>query len=139
MELKNCKRCGRLYQGTGGNVCPVCMDNMDKDFLKVREYIYNNPSANVSSIAKETGVDEKTILEFLRDGRLELYSISKGLECKRCGAWIKTGRYCEDCIKELKVFTDNKNSNVSSVIKNDNKKSNKAKMHTINNIRKNRF
>jgi|LSQX01.1.fsa_nt_gb predicted amidophosphoribosyltransferase len=135
MELKNCRRCGRVYQRVLGNVCPSCTEKMDEDFVKIRGYIDEHPSANISIVAEETGVPERTILQLLRDGRLEFYKAAESLECKRCGVWIKVGSYCEDCIKKLKTFMEGIDKNTDKN-KGDTLKTNVSKMYTFDNIKK---
>jgi hypothetical protein len=48
-------------------------------------------------ITENTGVDEKYVLEFIREDRLTLNSKSDRLFCERCGAEIRSGRYCKTC------------------------------------------
>lgn len=103
MDLRNCKMCGRIYQHTNLPYCPSCVVKWEEMFLKVRDYIWDHPKANITEVARETEVDESIVLEFLREGRLELREESIGLPCERCGAPIRTGRYCDKCAKELEV------------------------------------
>ena len=70
-------------------------------FVKVRDYIWDNPKANVKEVSDETGVEEKIILEFLREGRIELTTESIGFSCERCNTPIKSGRYCDSCAKKM--------------------------------------
>jgi len=101
MDFKYCKRCGKIFRFYKSYYCPECLDEIDREFEKVRNYIYNNPRANITIISENTGVDEKVILEFLREGRLVLSS-NAGLKCEKCGAPIETGRLCDDCKWQLK-------------------------------------
>lgn len=99
MKIMNCKQCGRVFQAEGiEKLCSRCRSNDEEDFKVVREYIYDNPDANIKDVAEETGVLEEKILKFLRAGKL----ILKGenamvLDCERCGKGISTGRYCDEC------------------------------------------
>ncbi|MDD3840300.1 MAG: MerR family transcriptional regulator [Clostridia bacterium] len=102
MNIRNCKQCGKIYAYTGSDLCPVCRKEEDDMFDKVREYIYSHPGANTLEVSEETGVEEKIILKFLREGRLELKTAGLGLDCERCGVSITTGRYCSKCAKDLK-------------------------------------
>ena len=103
MDLRNCKMCGNIYQHVNLPYCHRCIKKWEEMFVKVRDYIWDNPKANITEVSEETGVDEKIVLEFLRAGRIELREESTGLPCERCGAPIKTGRYCEECARELEV------------------------------------
>ncbi len=103
MDIRNCKMCGRIFQYNNIPYCHSCVLKREEMFVTVREYIWENPDANVPEVSEETGIDEKIILEFLREGRLELKKESIGLPCERCGAPIRTGRYCEKCTRELDV------------------------------------
>lgn len=106
MDIRKCKQCDRLYQFHGSKYCPSCLIELDKVFLDIREYIYENPDSTVAEVSENTGVDSEIIMEFLRDGKLELKEASILLECKSCGKPIKTGQMCSDCAslfeKEMK-------------------------------------
>lgn len=103
MTIKNCSRCGRMFQSEGpGKLCARCLDTDEEDFKVVREYVYDNPSCNIPEVAEQTGVSEEKILKFLRQGKLILKDeLSMVLDCERCGKPIKSGRYCDSCTKEM--------------------------------------
>lgn len=102
MNIKNCTRCGKIYAYDGFKVCLQCRREDEEDFKKVKEYIYENPGATISEVSEETEVDSKKIIEFLRQGRLEIKDESNLLlNCERCGTSIKTGRFCERCTGEM--------------------------------------
>lgn len=82
--------------------CERCRVNEDEIFLKVREYIYDNPSTNVMEVSEELEVEEEIILKWLRQGRLQLKGEGVGYGCERCGQSIQTGRFCMSCQNELK-------------------------------------
>lgn len=101
MDIRNCKMCGRIYQYSGSNYCYNCLQELEEMFKRVRDYIDENPAANVVDVSEATDVEEKYILDFLREGRLELKEASPGLPCERCGRPIRSGRYCQDCIQDM--------------------------------------
>ena len=41
-----------------------------EDFQKIREYIRVNPGSNADDIALGTGIDERTIVRFIAQGKL---------------------------------------------------------------------
>lgn len=103
MDIRNCTRCGKIYQYDGFKICPTCRREDEEDFLKVREYLYDYPGANLQEVHEATGVATSKIIEFLRQGRLEVAEESNLiLQCEKCGTSIKTGRYCDKCALELK-------------------------------------
>lgn len=103
MDIRNCTRCGKIYQYDGFKICPTCRREDEEDFLKVREYLYDYPGANLQEVHEATGVATSKIIEFLRQGRLEVAEDSNLiLQCEKCGTSIKTGRYCDKCALELK-------------------------------------
>ncbi|MFY9176866.1 MAG: hypothetical protein WBI74_02020 [Caldicoprobacterales bacterium] len=101
MDIRNCKRCDRIYQYRGSKYCPQCTIELDEIFIKVRDYIYDNKNATVLDVSQALGVEEDIILEFLKQGRLELSSPGLDYLCERCERPITTGRFCSDCIREL--------------------------------------
>ncbi len=116
MDIRNCTRCGKIYNYDGFKICPSCRREDEEDFLKVREYLYDNPGATLHEVHEGTGVDTNKIIEFLRQGRLEVADDSNLiLECEVCGTSIKSGRFCEKCAKDIQ-------KELSSVIKRPEKK-----------------
>lgn len=104
MTLKNCAKCGRMFAAEPHQrFCSNCVENDDDVFKKVREYIYDNPSATVQDVSEALDVPEEKILKFLREGKLALRGDGVGLECERCGKNIPTGRYCDQCAEEMKA------------------------------------
>ncbi|SNX53132.1 TIGR03826 family flagellar region protein [Thermoanaerobacterium sp. RBIITD] len=103
MNLRNCKRCGKLYTYNGIDICPECYKKDEEDFKKIRDYIDANPSATMIEVSRATEVTIKKIMDFLKEGRLILGSqnINIILKCERCGRQILSGRYCEDCSREI--------------------------------------
>ena len=103
MNVRNCSRCGMIYAYDGFNICLKCRRDDEEDFKKVREYIDENPGANITEVSEKTEVDSKKIISFLKQGRLEIQDENNMLlSCERCGTSIKTGRFCEKCTFEMK-------------------------------------
>ena len=101
MDIRNCRRCNRIFQYRGSKYCPTCMLDLDEIFIKVRDYIYGHPNATVIEVSNELDIDEDIILGFLKEGRLELSSPGLDYLCERCDKPIVTGRFCNGCIEEL--------------------------------------
>ncbi|MDR7856926.1 TIGR03826 family flagellar region protein [Tissierella sp.] len=102
MNLKNCTRCGRVYNYDGFKICFFCRKDDEKDFQSIKAFLLEYPGANISDVSEGTGIDSRKIIDFLRDGRLE---IAEGgnliLDCEKCGASIRTGRFCEKCANSI--------------------------------------
>ena len=104
MELKSCEKCGRKFGALASeSLCTKCSaENIESDFKKVRDYLYDHPGADVREVSEETGVSERVILKLLKDERIEIIDDSNGLlSCERCGVSIKSGRVCDDCKNQL--------------------------------------
>ena len=103
MGIINCKKCGRIFAEDGFDFCPICRNNEDEIFKKVKDYLYEYPGASIQQVSEETGVGTKKILKFLREGKLEIKDDSPNLilDCERCGKPIKTGRFCDKCVVEM--------------------------------------
>lgn len=103
MPVVNCLRCHKLFNYLSGErICSVCKDKDEEEFKKVRKYIREHEMATISDVSTELEISVKTIKKFIRQGRLEITKDSPlGIDCERCGTQIKSGRYCEECAKEL--------------------------------------
>ncbi|KNF09661.1 flagellar operon protein YvyF [Gottschalkia purinilytica] len=135
MDIRNCKKCDRMYAYDGFDVCIKCRNVEDEMFKKVKEYLYDHPGADIQTVSTETGVEVKKILRYLREGKLEIKSDSPNfiLDCERCGKAITTGRFCDKCILELQrelksVIIDDKNK--------DKDKKDKDKMYLADRYKK---
>lgn len=102
MDVRNCKRCGKIYNYDGFRICPTCRRDDEQDFQKVKQYIYENPGANISEVSERTEVAPEKIIEFLRQDRLQI--VEGGnliLECESCGVSITSGRFCDKCKNDM--------------------------------------
>jgi flagellar operon protein (TIGR03826 family) len=106
MDIRNCKRCGKVFNFVGSAVCAECAQREQEDFAKVREYLFGHPNSTTLEVTKATGVDPKVISRLLREGRLlaDNIQVSDGeeLRCEKCGQAISRGRFCEKCVGEMK-------------------------------------
>lgn len=126
-DLRNCRRCGRMFNYLGGS--PICIDCKNKDeevFKKIKEYLYDNPKATLSQVSLDLEVSVEKIRMFLKEGRLEITEDSNiVLECERCGKSIRTGRYCDECQNQVS------NDILGSAVRNAEKKSSEVKQTGI--------
>lgn len=102
-ELKNCPVCGKVFVKVVKNLCPACVEAEEREFMEARDYIKDNPGASVETITAVTGVEEKKILRWLREGRIEYTNADGRMRpiCRSCGATINVGDLCSKCAKEL--------------------------------------
>jgi flagellar operon protein (TIGR03826 family) len=106
MEVRNCKRCGKMFQFIGSYICMNCIRQDDEDFRKIKEYVLDHPGVSPVDVSEATGIDIKTISRFLREGRLEAEGLDlavdeSGMVCENCRRPIKSGRFCESCAHNL--------------------------------------
>ncbi|MEG0805500.1 MAG: flagellar protein [Lachnospiraceae bacterium] len=103
MDVRNCRDCGRLFNYINGQpICPSCKDELEKKFAQVKVYIRSNPTATIQMVAEENEVSTRQIKQWVREERLCFTDDSViTVECENCGAPIRTGRYCTDCIGKM--------------------------------------
>ncbi|MCS7242475.1 MAG: MerR family transcriptional regulator [Candidatus Caldatribacterium sp.] len=111
MVLARCKRCGAIFQKViDRDLCPLCLEKEEEEFRKVKEFFRQHPKARLEEVSEATGVDKKVILEFLKEGRLQ---IAEGigpvveLFCERCGKPIVSGRLCDECRRKVAQLIQN--------------------------------
>jgi len=100
MDIIQCKFCKKPFQSFNSKICPSCLEQIDRDFLVVRDYIYENKKADLDKVTEETGVQKAIVLHLLREGRLQIDNPEEGgtlLMCESCRKPITKGRLCEDC------------------------------------------
>jgi len=99
MDVKNCKRCRRLFNYIGGQpICPQCREELEKLFQDVKKYLFDNRNANIADVVENCDVDEAQVRQWVREERLEFSSgIDIGMNCENCGAPITSGRFCPKC------------------------------------------
>jgi len=105
VTLAKCKRCGAIFQKViERDLCPVCLAKEEEEFQKVKEFFRRHPKARLEEVSEATGVEKKVILEFVKEGRLQVASeVQPVLElfCERCGRPILAGRLCEECRRKV--------------------------------------
>lgn len=99
MDVRNCRKCGKLYNYVGGNfICPMCKEEAEKKFFEVRKYVQDHVRTGIQEVAEACEVEISTIQQWIREERLEFSEDSAiGLACELCGKTIRTGRYCDSC------------------------------------------
>lgn len=99
MDVKNCRRCRRLFNYISGQpICPQCREELEKKFQEVKKYLFDNRGATIKSVVENCDIDESQVRQWIREERLEFSSgVDIGVTCENCGAPIVTGRFCEKC------------------------------------------
>lgn len=102
MDIKTCRTCGKIFQFRGNYQCQECVRAADEKFVTVRNYMFDNPSANMQEICDTCDVDEEVVLRWIREGRLIVHEDGAPLlKCMSCGRAIHAGRYCLDCSRNV--------------------------------------
>lgn len=103
MEVRNCKECGKIFNFIeGAPMCPACVKKLNEKYEQVKEYVYDNPGATINQVAEDNEVSVQQIKRWIREEKLAFSEQSEiGIECEKCGAMIKTGRFCKNCKKRM--------------------------------------
>jgi flagellar operon protein (TIGR03826 family) len=103
MDVRNCKKCGKLFNYISGfPICPTCKEKQEEVFQNVKKYIWENRTADMKEISEACDVEVAQIKQWIREERLEFTSDSPvKMPCENCGALIQSGKYCEKCKKEM--------------------------------------
>jgi flagellar operon protein (TIGR03826 family) len=97
-EVRNCKRCGKVFVYAGIPVCPECLEKEEEQYRKVKRFLDDHPRAGVSETSEETGVPVEVVVEFLRQGLLVTQAGPAGqLTCMMCKKPITRGKLCPRC------------------------------------------
>lgn len=96
--LKNCARCGRVFDSEDSEeLCSKCYLEDKKELKKVKDYLNKIPLASVMEVCEKTGVPQAQILRFIKDGNLKIREPLEGFKCRLCGKSINKGILCNEC------------------------------------------
>ncbi|MCL2564440.1 MAG: MerR family transcriptional regulator [Defluviitaleaceae bacterium] len=103
MDFINCPRCGKVFRRLSVPICEDCVESEEKDFIRIKEFIADNPTSTLKEVAEGTDVSVKRLFKYLREGRLEIAGGLAGGEftCEKCNKPIATGRICSKCHLEM--------------------------------------
>ncbi|MCR5723116.1 MAG: flagellar protein [Lachnospiraceae bacterium] len=103
MNVRNCRRCGRLFNyAMGPIICPQCRDALEEKFKEVKAYISAHSGCGIQEVARECDVEVSQIQQWLGEERLQFSEDSMvQLTCESCGTTIRSGRFCEKCKNEM--------------------------------------
>lgn len=98
-EVRNCRRCGKIFVYVGVPVCEDCLKKEEEQYAKVKRYLDEHPRAGVRETSEATDVPAEVIVEFVRRGILITSSRSgeNHVLCAICGKPISSGRVCPKC------------------------------------------
>jgi hypothetical protein len=68
--VQSCKACGKLFGFLPRGLCADCIDLREERYHTVREWLRDNPGSSTIAACQATGVEERLIAEFIREGRL---------------------------------------------------------------------
>lgn len=102
MDVRNCKKCGTLFNYSGQPLCPKCTKEMEDKFADVRDYIREHPESNIAVVSEKNDVPVQQIKRWIREERLTFTKDSGVvIQCEKCGSPILTGRFCKDCKRTM--------------------------------------
>ena len=90
------------YQGLGSYKCKECGHVMYDDYGKVRNYLDEHRGATAYDVSMATGVPQGKIRQMIREEKFEItQNSSVFMKCEICGTSIRSGRYCEACMRKV--------------------------------------
>lgn len=103
MEVRNCRKCGRVFNYiTGPKICQQCKEELEAKFQEVKEFIRENRQVGIQEVAEQCNVEVPQIHQWVREERL-VFSEDSAIffNCEKCGAPIRTGRFCDKCKADM--------------------------------------
>jgi len=102
IRVLKCPRCNRLFTKDRHPVCPECWRTEQENLDKVRRFLDENAGATAVQVADGTGVSEKDVIRFIKEGHL-VAATGHAIEypCDTCGKPISVGRFCPTCGEKL--------------------------------------
>jgi len=103
MNVRNCRKCGRVFNYVMGlPICQKCKEEQEQLFQTVKKYVQDHPGADIMLVSEECEVDPAQIRQWIREDRLQFAEDSPiRIPCEKCGAMIRSGRFCDKCTSEM--------------------------------------
>ena len=108
-ELKNCKRCNKVFSYIAGMpICPACTQEDERIFDEVSMYIRENPGVPLSHVSKELKISYDKLMKYVKEGRLQIRAENGGFYtfCEKCGAMTTQGKFCKKCEQHIATVLD---------------------------------
>lgn len=102
-KIIQCKICRMPFNSLGRKICHNCLDEIDEAFIRIREYLNDNPDkSTVDEICEATETPKSIVLHLIDENRLTTFDkITTELNCRYCHQPITKGIMCEKCKNEL--------------------------------------
>lgn len=103
VTILQCKFCNKPFQSIGSKICPNCLDQIDKDFVTIRDYLYDHTGQfDLDAVCEATDVQKNVVLHLINESRLIL-STPQGaaFACSVCHKPIASGTMCDECRNSL--------------------------------------
>lgn len=102
-DIIQCKLCSKPFQSVGGSICYHCLGEIDDAFIKIRDFLYDNPEkSTIDEIAEATDTPRKIVIHLIQEGRLSASdSDYNGPVCPYCRRPVSNGAMCDKCRREL--------------------------------------
>lgn len=102
MNLDNCPRCGKLFAKNFRDVCPVCIRDIDAEYLLCANYLREFKGSIITEVSDATGVSVKQITKFIREGRISIVNAhNMSYPCESCGTLIREHHLCDSCRQRI--------------------------------------
>lgn len=103
--LKNCERCGKVFNAdTGETLCAGCTIADAKELKKVTDYLRDHPLASLMEVNLKTGVSQQRLFQFVKNGSLKMRRPPEQFKCRLCGKDIKSGMLCAGCRSKIEIM-----------------------------------
>jgi hypothetical protein len=100
--LKNCEKCGKVFNAEGADIfCAGCNVAEAKDLKKVTDFLRSNPMASVMEVNKKTGIPQQELFRFIKNGSLKMRKPPEDHKCRICAKDIKAGAMCSECREKV--------------------------------------
>lgn len=103
LRVVKCVRCGKIFSRDRRPICSDCWREEQDNLDKVRRFLDENPGTGIPMTSSETGIPEKDIIRWIKEGHLMLARGGEGISypCESCGKPIGAGRFCSTCGEKL--------------------------------------